>query len=163
METVDFDLRLTREEFASLSKSIRAIIFERLEDSDSFRQTSEGRKSQVWQQYLMSALSEAVNILEAKKPRTARKRHQQLKEIQAFLGHYPDESDIREILSKDADPLESLVRAIADDVESLKREPPATRRRSSFEVFMEKFEKSKARRSSGKKRAKRKTVKKRGS
>jgi hypothetical protein len=75
METVDFDLRLTREEFASLSEAIRAIIFDHLEDSDGFRQTSEGRKSLVWQQYLLSALSEAANLLEAKKPRTARKRH----------------------------------------------------------------------------------------
>jgi hypothetical protein len=79
------------------------------------------------------------------------------------LGRYRDEFDVREILSKDAEPIESLVRAIAGDVERLKREPPATPRRSSFEVFMEKFEKSKARPSSNKKRAKRKTVKKRGS
>jgi hypothetical protein len=136
----NFDLKLNREQMDGLAHSGRGLMDYARQHDPQFK-TAKAAANLHWERYLVTALIEAVHIAKGQKTRTARKRHQILKDVAAFLGHYPTDADVREALSSSGQPNESLVKAICEDVRRLKVQPPPKPRRSSLEVLEERVRK----------------------
>lgn len=140
MAETNFDLKLNREQMDALSKSMKGLM-DYARNNDPQYKTARARINLDWERYLVNALLEAAHIAKNQKTRTARKRHQILKQLQASLGHYPTDEDVKNILSEGGEANESLVKAITEDVRRLKVEPPPKPRRSSIEVLEERVRK----------------------
>lgn len=140
MGETNLDLRLNKAQMDALSKSLKGLM-DYVSEHDPQYKTVQGRIKFQWQRYLVNALKEAVHVAKGQKTRTAGKRHEMLEQVEAYLGHYPTEADVRAALSDGGAPDESLVKIIAADVQRLKVRPLPPPRRSSIDVMEEKIRK----------------------
>lgn len=142
MSEGSLDIELDRAQIDAISETLGRLM-QSVRKRDPQYKTTQSAIIHHWQMYLTNVLIEATHIARGQATRTARKRHQALKQVEAFLGHYPNDADAQIALSKGGQWDKSLLKVINEDVSRLKVQPPPKHRRSGIEVLEDRIAKLK--------------------
>lgn len=135
----DVDFSATQRE--ALSQSIKGLSENTKAFADNKLSRQEATLSYLWLMYLSPIMEEAVYVAKGQKRRTTTKRRTALKKLQALIGRWPSEDDVRSALSKAGGADESLVKAITDDVKRLAEPPTSKPRRTGIDAMEAKLKK----------------------